>query len=391
MPDYDYRLPAISDLEKRAKRRMPKFAFDYLSAGIGSEYGLQRNRAALDAVQLSPRYMVDVGECDTTVELFGENYALPIGVSPVGLAGMMWPNAEVILARAAKQANIPFTLSTIGTTRLEKIAEVAEGRAWYQLYPTVDFKIAEDIVSRAAACGYKVLVVTVDVPVGPKRDRDMRNDLSLPPRPTPATLFQAAIHPQWSLNTLIHGVPQFEDLAQYAAPDMRKPGGVGTFVSEILVKGVSRDYLQRLRDHWQGALIIKGLLTPQDAEMACEISADGIIVSNHGGRQLDAAPASIEALPAIAQAVGDRCTVLMDSGIRNGIDVLRALACGAKFTFSGRSFYYGVGALGQKGGQQSIGILRDEIESGLNQLGYRTLAALRAQPPLATICSRKPI
>ena len=390
-PDYDYHLPAISDLEKRARRRMPKFAFDYLREGIGAEYGLRRNRDALDAVQLTPRYMIDVAECDTTVDLFGKKYALPIGVSPVGLAGMLWPNAEVILARAAKEANIPFTLSTVGTTRLETIAEVAEGNAWYQLYPTVDFKITEDLVSRAAAAGYQVLLVTVDVPAGPKRDRDMRNDLSLPFRLTPATVFRAAIRPRWTVNTLIHGVPQFENLVQYAASDMRKLGGFGAFVADTLAKGVTRDYLQRIRDNWQGTLVIKGILTPEDAEIACDIGAEGIVVSNHGGRQLDAAPASIEVLPAIAEAVRERCTLLMDSGIRSGIDVLRALASGAAFTLSGRSFYYGVGALAEKGGQQSIGILRDEIAASLSQLGYRTIAELRAQPPLAAVCSREAV
>jgi L-lactate dehydrogenase (cytochrome) len=376
MHAYDTRYPAIADLKERARRRLPKFAWEYLSGGIGPEYGLRRNRDAFNEVQLVPRYLRDVSACDTSVTLFGETYAMPIGVAPVGLAGMLWPQSELILARAASQANIPFTLSTVGTVDLETIAEVSEGKAWFQLYVPADHYVAEDILRRAQRAGYKVLLVTVDVPVGAKRDRELRNGLTLPPRLTPKTFLRAAVRPQWSMRTLSNGLPRFESIKQYAPPDMRNLGGMTAFITELLAQGVTAEHLKMIRDHWTGALVIKGVVSESDAQHACELGADGILVSNHGGRQIDAAPATIQALPGIVEAVGGRCKVLLDSGVRSGTDVLRAMALGADFTLSGRSFYYGVGALGAKGGQQVVEIFREEISHGLAQLGCTKLSAL---------------
>jgi L-lactate dehydrogenase (cytochrome) len=376
MHAYDTRYPAILDLKERARRRLPRFAWEYLSGGIGREYGLRRNREAFDEVQLVPRFLRDVSACDTSVTLFGETYAMPIGVAPVGLAGMLWPQSELILARAASQANIPFTLSTVGTVDLETIAEVSEGKAWFQLYVPADHYVAEDLLRRARRAGYKVLLVTVDVPVGAKRDRELRNGLTLPPRLTPTTILRAAARPQWSMRTLSIGLPRFETIRQYAPPDMRSLGGMTAFITDLLAQGVTADHLKMIRDHWTGALVIKGVVSESDAQHACELGADGVLVSNHGGRQMDAAPATIEALPGIVEAVGGRCKVLLDSGIRSGTDVLRAMALGADFTQSGRSFYYGVGALGARGGQQAVEIFREEISRGLAQLGCTKMAAL---------------
>ncbi len=376
MRTYDSRYPSISDLEARARRRLPRFAREYLCGGVGQETGLRRNRAALDRVLLQPAFLRDVSDCSTEVTLFGQSYSMPVGIAPVGLAGLIWPGSEMALAGAACRARVPFTLSMAGTSSLEDIAEATEAWAWLQLYPALDFAISSGVLSRAEAAGYRVLVVTVDVPVGAKRDREIRSALSLPLRMTARNIFSAALSPAWTAALLRHGLPGFGTLAPYAPPDMADLGGLAEFISTLMAKGVSLDELQRIREKWRGSLIVKGILRPEDAAMACAAGADGIIVSNHGGRQLDAAPASIEALPGIVREVGDRCSVMLDSGVRDGLDVLRAMASGAACVFSGRSFYFGVAAMGQRGGSQAIEIFRDEVGRGLAQLGCTDINAL---------------
>jgi isopentenyl diphosphate isomerase/L-lactate dehydrogenase-like FMN-dependent dehydrogenase len=376
MLGYNKKYPSIFDLESRARGRIPRFALDYLRGGIGCEVGLQQNRQALDAVKLVPRYLRDISNCDISTSLFGERYAMPIGISPVGLAGMIWPGAESMLAREAQQAQIPFVLSMVGTTALETIAEQTQGKAWFQLYPTADWEITEDLIKRAGTCGYRVLVVTVDTPVRAKRERELRNDLTLPLKLTPRNLFYSALCPVWATAQLRQGLPRFESLSRYAPTDKKSLGGVATFVSELTANGVTKEHLHRIRELWDGKLVVKGLLHAEDAISACDLGADGIIVSNHGGRQMDAAPASIEVLATFVEAVGERCAVMLDSGIRSGTDVLRAMATGAAFVFSGRSFYYGAAALGERGGRQAIEIFRDEITRGLAQLGCSQMSKL---------------
>lgn len=374
---YNPAYPSVADLERAARRRIPKFAWDYLNGGIGDETCLRRNRQAFDAVELTPRYLRDVSHCDISTALFGKHYAMPIGIAPVGLAGMIWPGAEMALAKAAWKARIPYVLSMVGTTALEDIAEVTEGWAWFQLYPAADLDITKDILARAASAGYHELVVTVDVPIGAKRERELRNGLTLPLKLTPANVLGAVSCPWWTLSLLRHGMPRFRNLIPYAPPDMEGMGGLAAFASTLMASGVTHDLLKRIRNQWKGTLIVKGLLSAEDAMNVINIGADGVIVSNHGGRQMDAAPASIEALPEIVRAVGDRCTVMLDSGARNGTDVLRALSRGATFVFSGRSFYYGAGALGAKGGTQCIEIFRDEISRGLAQIGFTDIGEFR--------------
>ena len=369
MPEYDSRYPSIYDLESRASRRIPRFALDYLRGGIGNEVGLQRNRKAFDEIQLIPRYLTDVSSCNISTNLYGENYSMPIGISPVGLAGMIWPGSESILARSASRAKIPFVLSTVGTVTLETISEISEGKAWFQLYPTTDPQIANDLLLRCKASGYQVLVVTLDVPVGAKRERELRSGLTLPLRFSLENFARAALCPHWSIALLRNGIPRFETLAKYTPPTMKSVGGMAAFASQLMMSGVTADYIKRIRDEWQGKLVIKGIMHPEDAISVCDLGVDGLIVSNHGGRQMDAAPATIQVLPDIVNVVGKRCTVMLDSGVRNGADVLRAVALGAKFVFSGRSFYYGVAAHGKTGGTQAIEIFRDEISRGLAQLG----------------------
>jgi len=369
MQKYNNKYPAISDLEARAVRRLPKFARDYLCGGIGDENGLRQNRQAFTEVNLVPRYMRDVSSCSMTTPLFGENYSMPVGISPVGMTGMIWPGAEQALANAAHKAGIPYVLSSVGTKALEDIAELTDGWAWFQLYPMAETAITSNLLSRAEASGYRVLVVTVDVPVGAKRDRDIRNGLCLPLRLTASNVWSAFTHPAWSLALLRHGLPRFRTLSRYAPPNMRSLGGMSEFISTLMAPGVSDDILQRIRDEWRGKLLIKGPLCAEDATKACEIGADGIIVSNHGGRLMDAAPATITVLPEIVKAVGKRCTVMVDSGVRCGTDVLRAIASGAACVFSGRSFMFGVAAMGSPGARQAIEIYRDEVHRGLAQLG----------------------
>lgn len=263
-----------------------------------------------------------------------------------------------------------------GSTKLEDVAEATQGWAWFQLFPTADSKITTDLLSRAATAGYRVLVVTIDVPVGAKRERELRNGLSVPLRLTPRNMLNAALCPWWSMALLRHGMPRFKTLENYAPPDMASLGGMAAFASTLMAPGVTHEILQRIRDQWPGTLVVKGLLCAADAIDACALGADGVIVSNHGGRQMDAAPASIEVLPEIVKAVGHRCTVMLDSGVRCGTDVLRAVASGAACVFSGRSFYYGVGALGERGGTQAIEIFCDEITRGLAQLGCTDITEL---------------
>jgi len=376
MAGYDSRYPSIFDLEKRAGRRIPHFALEYLQGGIGCEIGLRQNRQALDAVQLVPRYLRDISNCDISTPLFGKRYAMPIGIAPVGLAGMIWPGSELMLARAAQQAQIPFVLSMAGTTSMETVAEKTEGWSWFQLYPTHDWSITEDLIKRASAAGYRVLVVTVDVPVGAKRERELRSGLTLPLKLTARNLLFSAMCPQWTLGLSRYGLPRFETLSSYAPQEMTSLGGMAGFVSKLLVKGVTEEHLRRIRELWDGTLVIKGVLGAENAVSACDLGVDGIIVSNHGGRQMDASPASIEVLESIVAAVGERCAVMLDSGIRSGTDVLRAFAKGAKFVFAGRSFYFAAAALGDRGGEQAIEIFRDEITRGLAQLGCTALSRL---------------
>jgi L-lactate dehydrogenase (cytochrome) len=361
------RAASVADLKKRARRRIPRFAFDYLEGGCNQEIALARNRSALDAIVMEPRYLEDCAPPDLSVSLFGRRYDAPIGVAPVGLGGLLWPRVAEYLAEAAGRANIPFCLSTVATTSIERAAELAGECLWFQLYTPTDPRIRDDLLDRAAAVGCRVLLVTIDVPGAAWRPRDLRNGLAVPPRFDLRTLLQIAARPAWAMAMLRAGIPQFDSVRPYVPKGTGMVSG-SVFTRATFTGGLNREALARIRDRWQGALVLKGVETVRDAELALQLGAEGIVVSNHGGRQLDASRSPVEVLPQICAAVGDRMTVLADSGVESGADVARMLAKGAVGVLAGRAFIYGVGALGRAGAEHAIDLLREELTRFLGQL-----------------------
>lgn len=351
---------------------MPRIALDYIEGAAGAELGLRRNRAAFDAVALAPRYLTDVGDRSTEVGLFGRRFDVPIGVAPVGLANVAWPGLDLMMARAAKAANAPYILSTIGTTGLEPMVEAIGEHLWFQLYAAQDEEVSFDLLRRARAAGVDVLVVTVDVPVFGKRDRDIRNGLQLPPTPSVPFVVDVLRHPRWLLANALARPPVFHDLAPTLAP-YTPPGAsalsMATYATRHVTDRLDTTGLERLRAAWPGRLVIKGIMDTWAAERAAALGADGVIVSNHGARQFDGGPAPIEVLSDVHTAVGHRVSVMMDGGVRSGVDILRAFALGAKLVFSGRSFVFGAAAGGQAGAAHAFAIFKDDVHRGLAQLG----------------------
>ncbi len=363
------RYPCVADLEATAKRRMPRFAWEYVSGGIGNETCIARNRRALDEVKLSPQYLVDgADDPDLRCTLLGQNYNLPFGIAPIGLSGLMWPKTSEILAAAAKQNNIPCALSTFATAGLEDIQTIAGEHAWFQLYPPKDLAIRTELLDRAHKSGYDTLIVTVDIPVETRRDRDIRNGLSVPPLFNIKTLLQILARPQWALATLLAGQPEFETLKRYI-PHGASLEQAATFLSDQVSWHVTPQLLAEIREQWPGKLIVKGVLTPEDAEICQRIGADSLVVSNHGGRQLDAACSALDVIGEIRNTVGRDMPLIADGGVRNGLDIARMLAMDADFVLLGRPFVYAVAALGDRGGNHVIEVLRDELKCTLAQLG----------------------
>ena len=364
---YNPRLPSITDMEARARQRIPRFAWQYLTSGIGHEHGLNRNRQELDDVKLWPHYLEDVGDVDLGCQLFGKRYDLGIGIAPVGLSNMMWPGAEAYLASAAQQANIPYTLSTMGTTPLEEIARLAPDVSWFQLYVPRQRDVMQDLIKRVQQSGFKALVITVDIPVGAKRDKELKNGLILPFRYTPSIIAQTMLKPGWLTATLQQGIPRFVNLSPYG--DLDNVKHLSDFLTRFFMQGVTMERISEIRQLWQGPLIVKGLLRKEDIKRCRAEGVDGVVISNHGGRQLDAAPSSVASLAELKAEQDDGFTILLDSGVRSGLDVVRAKALGATAALSGRSFLFAVAAVGKDGGRQVIEIFRDEICRTLQQLG----------------------
>lgn len=362
--------PSVQHLEARALRKIPGFALDYLIGGIGDELCLRQNRAALDSVQLSPRYAVaDADFPSMTTTIFGRQYAAPFGVAPMGLNGLIWPGSERNIASAAEQHQIPYVLSTHSTVSMETVRDIAPQYSWYQLYAPSDPDIERDLISRAANSGYETLVVTVDIPGAVRRARDIKNGLSVPPTITPKTVLDVLRCPAWLLQLLRHGMPHFENLERYA-PRNASIREIGDFLDSIMAGHVSQQRLSRIRDLWKGKLVVKGILHADDAQAYVESGADGLVLSNHGGRQLDAAQTPLQCIKEVRQRVGPGIPVIVDSGIRSGLDIARVLACGADFVLIGRPFLYSA-TLGGQGPRHLIDILKKEYHAVLQQLGCR--------------------
>jgi (S)-mandelate dehydrogenase len=367
------RYPTIDDLRVRARRRVPRFGFDFVDGGANEEICVERNTSAFQAIELLPHYCID-GKATTDTELFGRKYSAPIGVAPMGSAGLMWPGAEKLFAAEAQRQRIPYVLATPGNASIEEIAAIAPDVFWFQLYrfPDNDHAITFDLVRRADEAGAHVLVPTVDSAGKSKRPRDIRNGCRVPFPINPWTTYQVLTSPAWTLQLLRNGMPITANLVPYAE---KATQNATAEVMQVRSGGSHTwEELKRLRDRWKRPFVVKGILHPQDAERAVAMGADGIWVSNHGGRHFDGAPASVDVLPAIVSAVGSRATVVIDSGIRGGLDVVRALALGAKFCFTGRCFAYGLGALGPAGAPHVADLFLDEIKTELLHVGARSVA-----------------
>ena len=387
--------PSIEDLRRRARGRIPFFSWEYLDSGTGRDDGAQRNTDAMRQVTLTPRFMRGQFEPVTKTELFGQTYDAPFGVAPVGLTGLMWPEAENILAQAAGRFRIPYSLSTVATQAPETIGPLAKGMGWFQLYPPRDPGIRRDLLARAKAAGFTTLLVTADVPTGSTRERQRRAGVTVPPRMTPLMIWRCAIRPWWSLSTLAAGTPRFRGIEKYV--DGKDLQNMTAFIGRGLGGTLDWNYLEDVRKEWDGPIVIKGIMSVADTRDALSFGADGIGVSNHGARQCDGTPAAIEALPRIAEVVDGRAPIIFDSGIRTGLDIARALALGADFVLCGRAFMYGVAALGPRGGEHVAQLLLNDLKNNMSQLGCRTVQDLRAtvddrsQPvlPMATLAPAK--
>ena len=364
---FDSNLPSMDFLRERARRRMPGFAFDYLEGGCNSNVNKRRNTEDIREIKLEPYYIRDYpGSCLKT-ELFGHTYDAPFGIAPVGLQGLMWPKSCEILAAAANAHNIPFVLSTVGTASIEKVAELTEGKAWFQLYHPAEEELRDKLLKRAEEAGMPVLVILADTPTFAYRPLEIRNGLSIPPRMTLRNIGQMTTHPTWSFSQLAAGAPEFKTMKPYIPKglDMKH---LGLFMNKTFSGRLTEGRIKAIRDKWKGKLVVKGIVNEEDCQKVVDLGVDGIISSNHGGRSLDAGQSTIKALPHLAEKFGDKITVMIDSGLREGPDVACALASGAQFAFMGRSFMYGVGALGKKGGLHTITMIKRQLQQVMEQV-----------------------
>lgn len=363
---YDPRYPSVEDLRRKAKKRIPGFAFDYLDGGCNEELNLYKNTAEIREIELLPEYLKKRAQSDMKTELFGHIYDAPFGIAPVGLQGLIWPNAPEILAKAAFEHNILFVLSTVSTSTIERISEITEGKAWFQLYHPAEDSLRDKIIQRAAEhC--PVLVILSDVPTFGYRNKEIKNGLAMPPRMTLHNILQIMGRPDWALRTLIHGQPSFQVMKPYMPKGMNMHH-LGLFMNKTFNGRLNEEKVAAIRDMWKGKLVLKGIVNEKDVEKSIQLGIDGIIVSNHGGRQLDAGQSSIRSLKKIAENYGNKIKLMMDSGLRSGPDIARTLASGAQFTFMGRTFMYGVAALGNKGASHTIAITKRQLQQVMEQL-----------------------
>ena len=375
---YHKLFPTTAWLRREAPKHVPLFSFEYGDTGAGNDVGIAHNWAAFDNIKIAPRYGVMPSLPPVGVKLFGRSYSAPIGVAPMGGPSLVWPGADLLMAKAAQRARVPYTLSVAGGATIEQAAEAAPDVFWLQLYRFWhdDHKIGFDLVRRAQAVGAKVLTLTLDVPVRTTRSRETYAGLAHEFRPNARMIYEMMVRPKWLLALLRNGYPRFATISDYARP------GAGT--NEVIAYARARmggafswEEVKRYRDAWKGPMALKGILHPADAEKAVALGVEGIWVSNHGGRQIEALTPSIDVLPAIAAAVGKKATVILDSGVRSGQDVMRALALGADAAFAGKSFLWAVAALGDEGPDYLIDLYIDELRSSLGQIGAKSPAEAR--------------
>lgn len=379
---------SIRDLRELARKRLPRTVFDFIDGGAEDELTLQENRAAFERVRLVPRILTDVSAPDTATEIVGTPSAAPLVVAPMGSCMLAWPEADIAIARAAAAHGIPYTLSTMSTTSIERMADAVQGALWFQLYVLKDREFNDRLVARAAAAGYGTLVVTVDLQAGGKRERDVRNGVSLPLRMGVRHLWEGITHPSWSWRFVRSRTPEFENV--HGLMGSNDAGlTIAARVGESLDASFDWDDLARLRDRWPGKLMVKGVLHPADAGQLAALGIDGLWVSNHGGRQLDGAIASADALPAVAAATRNRMPLIVDSGVRRGVDILKARVLGAQAAAVGRAALYGAAVAGERGAHRALGILVQELRLAMKLAGVpsvstapKQLLGAHAQDPL---------
>jgi L-lactate dehydrogenase (cytochrome) len=364
------RAASVNDLRLIARRRTPRAVFDYADGAAGDEISLRRSRDAFSRVEFVPRVLRDVSQIDTSTTVLGSPAPLPFAFAPTGFTRLMHHEGESAVARVAQRAGVPYALSTMGTTSLEDVAAAApDARRWFQLYLWRDREASRDFVARSLAAGYEALMLTVDTPVAGARLRDVRNGLTIPPALTLRTLAGAAVHPAWWLNLLTTPPLEFASLRSWG-------GTVAELANQIFDPAATLQDVRWLRGAWPGRLVIKGIQTAVDARTVVDAGADAVVVSNHGGRQLDRAPTPLEQLPAVVAAVGDRAEVYLDGGILNGADIVAAVALGARTCLVGRAYLYGLMAGGEQGAQRAVDILSQELVRSMQLLGVTSVAEL---------------
>jgi (S)-mandelate dehydrogenase len=369
----------VADLREIARRRIPRFVFEYVDGGAEDEVTLRGNRVAFERLRLLPQTLIDTAARHQRTQILASAAQSPMVIAPTGFNGMLYPQGDLVLARAAARRGIPFALSTVSTVRLEDLAKQAGGRLWMQLYVMKDRAIARDIMQRAAGCGYEALVFTTDANVFGNREWDQRGYRS-PGKPTMRTVFDTLRHPRWFANVMVrNGMPRFRNLESFLPPGALTALGGSTVIPKLFDATLSWDDITWIRQQWRGKLLIKGILTAADAARAASLGCDGIVISNHGGRQLDSCVAAIDVLPEIVAAVGGRLAILLDGGVRRGTDIAKALALGAQAVMLGRATLYGLAAGGEAGVERALSILSTELDRVLGQLGCNAVTDLKPQ------------
>ena len=372
-------LNTISEFREACRKKIPNVAFEYLESGTEKEKAIARNEAQFDSIEFIPKFCLGKKELpNLTTSIFEYDFNAPIGIAPIGLTGLIWPNAEKYLARVAKQFQIPFCLSTVATASPEEVNEIQgidNKLKWFQLYPPKDNEILDSLLERARESGFSNLVVTVDIPAPSRRERSKSAGLRMPLKFSLKLIIDCLTHPKWLISTLVKGLPKLRTVESYTNNNSLR--FVSKFVGNRLGGTVDWDYIDLLRSKWEGPIILKGILHPEDAALAKDLGVDAIYVSNHGGRQFDGVVSPLAQLKKIREIVGPDYPLLFDSGIRSGLDILKAIYAGADFVLVGRPFMYGIGSFQEKGAKQVFEILSDQLRSNMMQLGLESIKEIK--------------
>ena len=375
MEFFNSKYPSTEDLRSLASKKIPKFAFEYLDGGCNEDVNITRNTSDIREIELTPNYIRESFTPNLKTKLFGKTYNVPFGVAPIGLQGLIWPNSPNIIAEASKKYNSPFILSTVSTSDIETIAKITDGEAWFQLYYPSNKTIRNDILERAKNSGCEVLVLLCDVPTFGYRPKDIKNGLAMPPKMSLKNMLQILKCPEWAFKSLLNGKPNFETLKTYMRGKMNLRQ-LGKFMNDTFDGRLDEEKIKPIRDIWKGKIVLKGIASEIDIEKSISLGIDGIIVSNHGGRQLDAGSSTINSMISLVKKYEKRTTIMIDSGLRSGVDVARVMASGAKFCFLGRTFMYGVGALGNNGALHTFEMLKKQLTQVMIQIGCEKTSEL---------------